>query len=82
MTILQGVRAFLDGTTVVGGGGRGGDNAEGGGAPSAEEDSPPPPVEVVYKKGIRVNGASENDRDAALSEVGLGWFGLIRFGSM
>lgn len=65
MTILQGVRAFLDGSVVLGGGD--GDREEGEEGASAKKDQSP--VEVVYKKGVRVNGASEQDRDAALSEV-------------
>lgn len=70
MTILQGVRAFLEGS--VGGDGDG----EEGGGPSAEGHEDQPPVEVVYKKGVRVNGANEHDRDAALSEVSFS-FGCV-----
>ena len=65
MTILQGVRAFLDGSVVLGAGDA--DGGDGGGASAELEDQSP--VEVVFKKGIRVNGANEHDRDAALSEV-------------
>lgn len=67
MTILQGVRAFLDGSVGLGGGD--GDGEEGGASAEGSEDQPAPVVEVVFKKGIRVNGANEHDRDAALSEV-------------
>lgn len=61
MTILQGVKALLDGSL-------GGDDGLEGSA-AVEEDQQLPAVEVVFKKGIRVDGENEHDRDAALSEV-------------
>lgn len=36
------------------------------------EDGANVDVKVVFKKGVSVDGANENDRDEALSEVGQG----------
>ncbi|CAM9496692.1 unnamed protein product [Ectocarpus sp. 6 AP-2014] len=65
LTILQGVQGYLDGSLEIGVGEEGEsptvvEEEEGGGQPS---------IEVVYKKGIRVDGSNEPDRDAALSEA-------------
>lgn len=65
MTILQGVQGYLDGSLKVG-------VDEEGESPAVveeEEEGDQPSIEVVYKKGIRVDGSNEPDRDAALSEV-------------
>lgn len=74
-TILQGIRGLLDPTTL--------EDAEGEAGPSPEsqdEQTGPrrgraaadaePKVEVVFKKGVSVDGVNEDDRDEALSEVG------------
>lgn len=68
-TILEGIRGLLDGSLESGEDGSSspaGDGKEGspGGKDEAEAE-----VEVVYKKGIRVDGTNEKDRDDALSEV-------------
>ncbi|CAN0030208.1 unnamed protein product, partial [Laminaria digitata] len=66
-TILQGIRSLLDGSLEVGEDGNsspGGDGQEG--SPGGEDE---PEVEVVYKKGIRVDGTHDKDRDDALSEA-------------
>ena len=68
-TILQGIRGLLDGSLEFG------DNAASSPPVDAKEGSPgneeQPEVEVVFKKGIRVDGTNEKDRDAALSEVSM-----------
>lgn len=72
MTILQGVRAFLDGSlnTKAGGETEGVSPADVDGSSGGDQQQPPP-VDVVFKKGIRVDGTNEPDRDEALSEVSL-----------
>lgn len=70
MTILQGVKAFLDGS--VSGGPDDAEEGSTGGAVDEgdqQQQQQPPQVEVVFKKGIAVDGKNEDDRDAALSEV-------------
>lgn len=65
-TILQGVRDLLDGSLEAGDDERLSPGAGGKEHPRREDL---PAVEVVYKKGIRVDGSNDLDRDDALSEV-------------
>ncbi|CAM9120440.1 unnamed protein product, partial [Scytosiphon promiscuus] len=75
MTILQGVRAFLDGSldTEAGAEGKEPSTAEVDGSSEEEQQEQQQekvsPVDVVFKKGIRVDGSNEPDRDQALSEA-------------